>query len=446
MPHVKVKSVWIKLAIFVSGGMLSACALAADIAGTVSFVAGDARVEGANGQFTALAAGAKINVGEAIATGTNGHVYINMIDSAFVVVRPQSKLRVDDYRYDANVPANNRVKFSLEQGVVRSVTGRAGQASKENYRLNTPMAAIGIRGTDFVVQAGSDVTRVAVQSGSIVMSPLAVDCLASAFGPCSSATARVLTAAMRDAYLELRSRNEAPRLVPGEKAIESPNLISPPRPEEPRTSADKQSKGGSDTDSRDVIREVNAGVIKNNVNQPAQAPTPPPIVIVEAPAQFWWGRWSTYVKSGSEGSFTSILLPGRELAFTNDVFGVVREPGNVVMPNSGVANFKLAESEAFIVKGPTTVSSAQITAPSLKIDFGSRRYETALTVKGADTDALAIQSSGKVSFQGLFIPESNSANTTINGALSKTSEQAAYVFQRDLPGGISAVGATRWTH
>lgn len=438
---------------------------AAEVAGTVSFLAGEAHIQRTNGQLQPLAMGAKVDAGDRIATGPGGHVYVTMVDGAFVVVRPKSRLHIEDYHYDAAVPANNRIKLSLEEGVVRSVTGRAGEASKQSYRFNTPLAAIGIRGTDFVVQADPGVTRVAVQSGAIVMSPLAGDCLASTLGPCDNPTTRVLTAAMRDAYLELRSRSEAPRLIPGEKALESPNVIAPPRPEESRVPADKQSKTNMESNGREVVREVNAGAIAVNVaassaTRPTPAPSPapvappvaapvttapPPVVVAEPAAQFWWGRWSTYVKSGQPGSFASAMLPGRELAVGNDVFVIAREPGAVVMPNTGVVNFRLAESEAYIVNGPKTIGTAQISNPTLKIDFGGRRYDTALTVKSADMDPIAIQSSGKITFQGYLSADSNSPGTTINGVLSKNSEQAAYIFQRSLTGGQSAVGATRWT-
>jgi hypothetical protein len=429
---------------FAAGG-LSSLAMAAELAGSVSFVAGEAQVGTADGKSAPLAIGAKVNAGEVITTGVGGHVYVNMVDGAFIVVRPQSRLRVEDYHYDPATPANNRIKFVLEEGVVRSVTGRAGQAAKQNYRLNTPLAAIGIRGTDFVVQAAPGVTRVSVQTGAIVMSPLTGDCLASTLGPCHNAATRVLTAAMSDAYLELRNRNEAPRLVPGEKAIEAPNVVAPPRPEEPRPTADKQSKTSADGDSRDAVREVNAGLIQNNVNVQGSNLNTPPVVVVEPAPQFWWGRWSSYVKAGDPGSFTSIATPGRELAGGNLVFGMMREEGKVVMPDSGTVNFKLAGSEAYIVQAGKTLAAAQVTSPTLKIDFGARRYDTALTLKANDYSPIAIQSSGAISWQGIFEADPGASNVALQGMLSKTSEQAGYVFQRELSNGAIAAGATRWT-
>ena len=172
------------------------CAWANEVAGTVSFVIGEASTL-TNGQKQAISRGDAIKAGQTIATGVNGHVHIKLIDGAFVSIRPSSRFVIEEYKFDAEQPKNSRIKFNLEQGTARSITGKAGEASKESYRLNTPLAAIGIRGTDFVVHTEQSVTRVVVQSGAIVMSPLSQECLSSAFGPCNTATARVLTAAMR---------------------------------------------------------------------------------------------------------------------------------------------------------------------------------------------------------------------------------------------------------
>lgn len=417
----------------------STYAFGADMAGSVSFIIGDANVAAGDGKSKAIARGDTVYVGQTLVTGPNGHIHLRMADGAFISVRPQSRLRIEEYRYDPAVPSNNRIKFVLEQGVARSITGKAGEAARENYRLNTPLAAIGIRGTDFVVQAAPDITRVTVQSGAVVMSPFGNDCLASTLGPCKSGTTRVLTAAMQNAYLELRSRNEAPLLVPAEKALESPNLVAPPRPEEPHASADKQSKTNSNIDTRDAIREVTVDTIKSRVDAAAADVPPPP------PPKYWWGRYSNFVKADGEGSVASVLAPGRELTVGNEVFILVREAGDVTfMPNSGVAKFQLANSEAYFMKDPKTLSPAQVSGASLTVDFGARRFDTALTVNGDGYSPVGIQASGRVTGQGELKGDPNTG-TTVMGSMSRFTDQAGYLFQRNLGGGLSVVGATRWT-
>lgn len=430
-----------------SWGMALLCALAcatpvlaaAEVAGTVSFVIGVASVAGAAAAPRQLRGGDAIDVGQTLVTGPNGHIHLKMQDGAFVSVRPLSRFKIEQYHYDAAVPANNRIKFVLEEGIARSITGRAGAAARSNYRLNTPLAAIGIRGTDFVVQATADATRVTVQSGAVSFTPLADDCVASGLGPCASAATRVLTAAMRDGYLELSKQGGIPVLVPTERAVNNPNAVSPPRTEEPKT-MDEKTIGR--TDSTEAILSQSANAVLGAVQAP-----PPPLapVAVAAPTQFYWGRWSRFIAPGEEAhGIEALLAPGREVLSSNSVFVLSREEGLPRMPEAGVAKFRLAGSEAYLMSGDKTLSAASIAAPSLTVDFAARTYDTALTVNSAAAGQVGIASSGQITGQGQFIPVANSANTRISGFLSNDASQAGYVFERDLTNGAGVVGVTRW--
>jgi hypothetical protein len=198
------------LVFFLSG----AAAVAADKpVGEVSFLIGSARIAAGPDSPRDLVRGAKVSAGQVIETGDNGHVHLRFIDDGTVAIRPQSRLRIEDFHYDPANPRENRIKFSLEQGTLRSITGRAGEAAKDRYRLNTPIAAIGIKGTDFIVQVVNDTTRVAVNSGAIVLAPLGEGCPANALGACSTAGATELSAAMVGRYLELKARYSVPELI-----------------------------------------------------------------------------------------------------------------------------------------------------------------------------------------------------------------------------------------
>lgn len=419
-------------------------AFANDAVGTVSFVIGDANSSVDAKTNQAIARGDKLQAGQVILTGSNGHVHIKMIDGAFVSIRPMSRFRIEEYKYDAVEPKNSRIKFVLEQGTARSITGKAGEASKQSYRLNTPLAAIGIRGTDFVVSTEKDVTRVIVQSGAIVMTPLSEECLSTSFGPCNNSTARVLTAAMRDAYLELRNKKDAPVLVPAEKSLNSPNLTSPPRPEEP--AADRGNKPTTPTVSnapQDANQAVTVTTIKTqidslaNANKPAEV-KPEPVV----PAKIWWGRWE--VVAGGDGSTTNpALAPDRETTFSNVVFGMLREKGEVFVPSAGTAKFKLADSESYLVNPDKSLTAGSISDSNLVIDFANRKFDTSLVVNVKGISPTEIRAAGDISFQGVFMSETTTPDTIVAGSLSKGGDQVGYLFQRNISGGM-IVGATRW--
>jgi hypothetical protein len=440
-------------AVLPSLAILVSCAThaqAAERAGTVSFVIGAAQADQAGKTNQVIVRGGQVFAGQTIVTGANGHVHLTMVDGAAVIVRPSSRLKIEEYVYDALNPSKSRIKISLENGVVRSITGKAGEASKDSFRLNTPLAAIGIRGTDFVVQADQEITRVVVQSGAIVLSPLSADCLKEALGPCKNAQARTLTAAMRDAYLELRAKSEAAILVPAEKALESPNLISPPRSEEPKVNSDKSAKVGI-TQAENFVADANRAALpikaktdsSSTNSKPETNPATSPEVKPEPLTEFWWGRWEEYANGGN--STSSVRKDGREVVASNSVFGLYRKTNDeAVLPSSGVIGFKLADSESHILNPDKSLSVATIINPSLTVDFTNRRYDTSLTVQTGTFGNVDIQSKGSVTFQGYFINETNTPDTEIGGGLTTNGNQAGYVFQRLLSGGYFVVGATRW--
>src|SRR6056300_202789 len=165
-----------RVAIYIIGLSYSFSVIANAEAGVVAFALGESSVS----------RGDAIYVGDIIETGGNGHVHIRFVDGALVSVRPNSRLRVDEYAYFPDRPADNRVRFTLETGTVRSVTGDAGRANKDAYRMNTPISAIGIRGTDYTVFSDDQKTRVFVQSGGVAIAPLDEECVAEDVGVCQS--------------------------------------------------------------------------------------------------------------------------------------------------------------------------------------------------------------------------------------------------------------------
>ena len=68
--------------------------------------------------------------------------------------------------------------------------GAAAQAAKDRFRLNTPLVAIGVKGTDFVTQTSQEGTRVMVNQGAIVMAPFDQGCRADALGVCATSRAQ----------------------------------------------------------------------------------------------------------------------------------------------------------------------------------------------------------------------------------------------------------------
>ncbi len=131
------------LALGIAG--LAASAAAAP-AGRVEFVFGEVSLL-RGGAVVLAAKGTEILEGDTVQTGRTASAQLRMKDNAFVTVRPNSALRIDQYRSAAQGDGANQVSVGLVSGTFRSFTGAIGKAQPEAVRYVTPTATIGIRGT-----------------------------------------------------------------------------------------------------------------------------------------------------------------------------------------------------------------------------------------------------------------------------------------------------------
>ena len=238
------------LAVFAAGLVMAgaACAQAARQAvGEVTLQIGQAVVVSTSDVSEAVRRGTLIRPGDRIETSEGGHVHIRFIDGALVSVRPTSRLVVEDYQYNPQQVAQSLVRFRLEKGVTRAISGAAAEGARDRFRLNTPLVAIGVRGTDFVVRTQFDQTIATVNQGAIVMTPFGEGCSPLAFGPCGSATARLLTADMGNTLVEFRNTLTQPELKPF-NGVKTPDIML--------ASADTRPSAEPSASSREASREV----------------------------------------------------------------------------------------------------------------------------------------------------------------------------------------------
>lgn len=93
--------------------------------------------------------GDKVFETDTIITGKKGSAQLVMADGAFIAVRPNTSIRLDKYRYEQEKDEwVGESVITLLKGCFRSITGLIGKKNKENYRVKTAIANIGIRGTD----------------------------------------------------------------------------------------------------------------------------------------------------------------------------------------------------------------------------------------------------------------------------------------------------------
>ncbi len=109
---------------------------------------GDVRVVSAAGERAAQT-GMELNEGDTVKSGADAWALLAMSDGASLTLRPNTLLRIDVYRYNVEGnAADNSSTLSLLKGAFRSITGYIGRSNRGGYRIDTPTATIGVRGTD----------------------------------------------------------------------------------------------------------------------------------------------------------------------------------------------------------------------------------------------------------------------------------------------------------
>jgi len=463
------------------------------LVGEVSLVLGKAYLESAGGRKKPIIPGTLIRATDRIHTESNGHVHIRFIDQALVSVRPDSRLEIVRYDYNAEQPQQSTIKLSLEEGVTRSISGKGARAARDRFRMNTPIAAIGVRGTDFVVSASQTGVRALVNEGAIVLAPYSAECTADAFGPCASNAIELTDTSLQ--IIELDGSSTSPRLMPAPHERE-PGMM--------RDEVELALAGGRGTVSTEeengagiyqesvTLKRVNTEVA--NVAPPAQAPkapqTPPAVVLPEpsvpvvstpvpvptpapepmpapvpapqapvvvpdftppAPVitaaltdrQLVWGRWANGQADQERITLTYLeASEGRDITIGNDDYMLFRtENGSKqIQAGLGSVNFSLNSAQAFYHSDSGVVSMA-VNGGSLNINFDNSSFATSLDMSHTMTGAVNFSASGRLFSGGYF--HTRSATERIAGAVSLDGGEAGFFFEKQLESG-NIQGLTLW--
>lgn len=134
-------------------------------AGVIVFVTGKASATDAKNVVRPLNRRTKIYVGDTLTTENNSAIHIRFIDGAIISLREDTALKVENYSYQ--IPGKKESSaLSLLKGGFRTISGGIG---KENYKVTTNMATIGIRGTTYEV-AYDEHLYVGVWDGAVKVS------------------------------------------------------------------------------------------------------------------------------------------------------------------------------------------------------------------------------------------------------------------------------------
>lgn len=185
--------------------------------GTVQHLSGTMTAQRPDGTARLLSEKSEVREGDVVTTGANTYAQIRFTDGGRITMRPETQLRIEGYRFEERAPEKDNFLFSLIKGGMRALTGLISKrGNRDAYRLRTPTATVGIRGTDFSaihVPAGQaevpSGVYVTVSDGSVVMLSGGIEQLVNA-GQTSFSS----------------SSNLPPQLVPAPPAL--PQIKPPP--------------------------------------------------------------------------------------------------------------------------------------------------------------------------------------------------------------------------
>ncbi len=123
-------------------------------AGIAQFTAGEVSVRKTSGAL-ALAKGGSVDSGDTIVTSDTGRAQIRFTDGGLVSLAPNSRFSIDNY-VDAQDGKQDKFLVNLLQGGMRALTGLIGKRNRDNYKVMTTTATIGIRGSGFNLAYNSD--------------------------------------------------------------------------------------------------------------------------------------------------------------------------------------------------------------------------------------------------------------------------------------------------
>ncbi len=121
-----------------------------EIAGRVLLTIGTPVAIGMDGSEQALQRGTAVRQGDTLRTGPSDRLQIRFTDGTRLAMRPDSEISVDDYAFsETAAPSEAQVSMSLNRGGFRTITGDIAERNPARYRVQTPYAVVGVRGTDW---------------------------------------------------------------------------------------------------------------------------------------------------------------------------------------------------------------------------------------------------------------------------------------------------------
>jgi hypothetical protein len=138
-------------AVLLAAAGAAAWAQAPQAAGRFVSVTGEVAIVGSDGVRRSAERGGDIREGDTILTGDSGLAQARMSDGGLISIRADSEFKLEQFAYKGREDRNASFVVNILKGGFRTITGLIAQVNRGGYRVSTPAATIGVRGTHFEV-------------------------------------------------------------------------------------------------------------------------------------------------------------------------------------------------------------------------------------------------------------------------------------------------------
>lgn len=157
------------LCIFGLSLLAAGSAYAATTQGYVHEVSGDVQAAIGAGKPVAVLKNQELENNTTITTGPNSNIVLKFVDGTVIALNQNTSFQIQKYDYNEKAPSTMTAAFAMLRGGLRAITGAMSARNRDGFKLATPNATIGIRGTEFFAQLVNPLF-VQVVAGSVSVS------------------------------------------------------------------------------------------------------------------------------------------------------------------------------------------------------------------------------------------------------------------------------------
>jgi len=419
------------------GGLVAAdLSMKAVFVGEISLLIGSVIATDGQGAKRTLKRGAFVYEKDTIETAAGGHAHLHFVDDGVVSLRPNSRLKIDSYVFDAQNPDQNLIRLNLESGILRSISGKVTKDAHERFRLNTPITAVGVLGTDFLVRAEGQKMWAAVFSGAIAIAPLdGVGCTTAGLGACSNALR--LSAGMGDLMFEYNVQKGVQRIIERDENLPKVKAGFQGSGEQGLGVLSRTDVSSSELNAAQRVQATDVSSSELNAAQRVQG-----LVRNVELSPFAWGRWGPSLAGDRLSQPFHQASLNREVTVGSRYFALFRdqtEPVDLPFGSPVQYDFKLAQGQVhFVEKVPMwmipTVTSGGLKEGRLSVNFANQQISVFLNMSHPVGGNAVLDLTGTVDQRGIFTARDNKAMAA--GALSAQGQHAGMLFERSVEGGV----------